>query len=504
MVIYELFIDGSLVLASPGAATPPPTGSVVSLETFSRGYDEPSSLVLRVDGDWRTAAYPADAVVDLRRDGVIVFQGLLDVPRPVLSTSSYPGMRYTAYDLCRALDGPTALTESGSASVRLSSGPLSSVVDQFLLLVADILTEKGVSDECAYVGGAGAIQALPVSLDAASIDDGFRQIAAAAPGVRVFLSPDPAGDLPKYTFVNLFGSPTHDLVMDETRVPELNIYRSLDGRAGAVKTLEGVTQGSADVEITERYWMVPAWDASLESRWTWHDAGERDNDGAETELSAVHRRFSFAAFTDAIGPDTPMGVEICSVWDDTNSRWRRVTILSLDWEARTLTLVLPALRQLGNWVGHRFNPNEPGRAKGATVRLCYSLSGAVGTPIFIQSVRHPATGFAGPVFDLAPMTCGYEAVITVPAGVNTEAYVRDAHTALSQPVTVGSIPLDEDLPADLWYLDRRLNITTASHGETGFEDLGAPLMGIRVAFAGGVSAVLEMEKDPSILLREGS
>lgn len=504
MAIFELLINGSLVLASPGAASSPSGSRAVSIERFSRAYDEPSNLALRVDGDWRWSPYSPDSVAVLYRDGACVFEGLLDAPRPVASLDTYPAVRYTAYDRTRALDGPVVLDGGGNASIPLDGGKLSDVVDEYLEFVAATLTEKGVSDTVVFAGGAGNIETLPVTLDATSVDAGLRRIAEAAPGVRVLLLPDAAGGLPTYTFVNLFGSSAYDLVMDAQYVRELDIYQSFEGRAGAVKTLEGSTRGSADVELEESRTLVPAWDSLLEATWTFAEPYTYDDAGKTLDYAAVYRKFSFAAFADELRSDMPMAVHAKIVPDDVNPRWMRLAITKIDWEAKTLTLDLPAIRSLGAFRTGFYNPKDPGRAKPAVCKLRFTRSGSASTPIIIGSARHPATGYAGRAYQMAPVTCGYERIIQVPAGVDRQAYAQDAHAAYSEPVTVGSIPIDGELVADLWRLDRRINITTDSHGETGFEALGAPLMGVEVAFGGGESATLALEKDPSILLRKGS
>lgn len=198
---------------------------------------------------------------------------------------------------------------------------------------------------------------------------------------------------------------------------------------------------------------------------------------------------------------------VLSEYDDVNPVWQQVSIAKLNLSASLVLLNLPAIMPLGS---RRYNPHEPGRAKPGPARLAFSRAGEVSTPIIINSYRWPPEGYAGIAYQLAPITCGYEKVVQVPAEVNAEAYVRDAHAAVSEPITSGQIPIRGDLPDDparpegMWLLSRRINVTTGSHGDTGHEALRAPLMGFRVDFAGGVSATLDLEYDRSEMLERGT
>ncbi len=503
MAIFQLFINGVRVLASPEAGGQS-SQSEVSLISLERTYDDPAKLVFRWGVDWRPSPYAADSLVELVRDDVVVFSGLLDLPRPVASVRQHSAIEYTAYDLRRALGFPPAMAAEDNASIRLDTGPLQDVVAAYLEYVGDTLAAYGMDPTIEYQAGAGGIQTLPVSLSAETVDGGFRQIAAAAPGVNLLVNPPAVlGGASRYTFVNVFSSPTHDLVIDQTRVPTLNIQQSIDGRYGAVRTLEGQTSASADTTLTTIRDLVPAWDPDLQDQWRVQHAYAVDGDGAPTELSQVYRRFSFAAFANLIQEDTPMVALVEILPDEVNAVFQRFEIASKDLAAQTVTLNLPAIKGLSHGTG-RFSPLEPGRGKPAPVRLHFSESATASAPIIINSARFPAQGYSGRAYGLAPTTCGAEKIITVPAGVNIEDYVRDAHAALSEPVTSGAIPLNDDLPADLWFLNRRINVTTESHGSTGFESLAAPLMGIRVEFAGGISARLDLHRDRSQMLRRGA
>ncbi len=102
---------------------------------------------------------------------------------------------------------------------------------------------------------------LPI--ENAAIDEGMRAITQQAPGVRVFI--DPNAGSPAYRFVNLYGSPRLDVVLDETRIAEFAVRQSLEGRAGVVRTTARRVMGSSPV--TQAVAMTPAWDEDLESTW---------------------------------------------------------------------------------------------------------------------------------------------------------------------------------------------------------------------------------------------
>ena len=505
MAVYQLFINSNLVVASPGGGSTPPAGTpVISLDTFERNYEGPSELVFRCHCDWRSPPYAADSVVTLLRDEREVFRGLLDLPRPLASVRSDPQVQYTAHGLGHALSNPTVVDDNDNASIALQPATLEEVVNTYLVYVSETLTAYGVDPTVQYLRGAGGIQTFPVTLEAESVDGGFRRIAAAAPGVHLLLLADPNGGAPRYTFVNVWASPAYSLVMDDLRIEDLSIQRSIEGRAGAVRTLQGETLGSADVTLNQLRDLAPAWNPALEAEWTLSNAFSHLDNGTKDALADVYRVFSFAAFAGEITPDTPMTALVEAIPDEVNPRWQRVSIVSVNWNAKTVTLNLPAVKALGKYRAGRYNPNEPGRAKPAPVRLQFAPSGSASTPIIINSVRFPEVGFSGTAYQLAPITCGYEKIIQVPPGVNTEDYVRDAHAALSEPTASGSVPIAGDLPDALWALDRRVNVSTASHGQTGYESLNAPLMGVRLAFAAGGSATLELDKDQTELLREGA
>lgn len=115
----------------------------------------------------------------------------------------------------------------------------------------------------------------------------------------------------------------------------------------------------------------------------------------------------------------------------------------------------------------------------------------------------PGNGYSGRAYALAPITCGYERLIAVPAGVDAERYVVQAFNVLSEPVVSGRLPISGDLPNALWMLGRRINIKRQSGGTTGYENLAAPLLGITVEFEGGGRCELEFSNDKSALLRGG-
>lgn len=498
MALYQLYIDEELVLQSPGDGAPV---SVISLVSFERTYDAPSKLVFVVHGDWRSPPYSADAIVALFVDEVLVFHGLLDLPRPTVRAGGYPAIEYAAYDRGRALTGPTVLGEDDRTSIELRSGALSTLIDTYLERVQDLLTTHGFDDVVDYVGGASTVQAMPVTLDAEPVDGGFHRIAAAAPGVHVFIKPYAGGH--RYCFVAVFAAPTYDLVLDGAiRVEELNIQQSIDGCAGAVRTLMGQTMGQADVQLPHETALAPAWDTELEAQWTWRQAFTKDASGAPTAMAAVFRRFSFEAVGDEITPETPMAAMVQVVGGE-DSVWQQQAIVAVDHDAKTLDLNLPAIKSLSRFKPGRLNSHVPGRAKAAPAKLRYNREATASTPIIIASARHPAEGYSGRAYTLAPITCGFTQIIQAPPGVNIADYVISAHAALSEPIVQGDIQISGELPAALWFLSRSINLTTAEHGSTGYEALAAPLMGIRVEFSAGGWARLSFSADHTDLLRGG-
>lgn len=502
MATYELHINNSLVLSADPEA--PDAGTGVSLVSLERDYDDPARLTIRAHGDWRSPPYEADSIAVLKRDGVSVFRGLLDLPRPVASESTYPLVEYAAHDDSRLLRFPVAMDSAGNPSIELAPGDLSTLVNQYLAQVAQVLADKGTEQAVTYEGGAGSIQALPVTLNELSVDAGFRRIAAAAPGVRVVAIPNSNGSRCQYTFVNLFGSPVIDVSIDVERIPELSIQQSIEGRAGAVITLSGRTIATADVELDQNKPLVPNWDPADEAAWTMHDAQTVDSDLGPSAKAKVYREFSFEAFADQVDEDTPMVALIKTIEDDVNPRWAKIAVASIDLTNKTLLLERPAIKNLHQRKAGRLEVYSPGRAKQATARLFFKQSGSASTPIFISSVRVPTSGFSGRAVQMAPRTMAYEKVVTVPDGVDAAKYAADVHRALSEPTVAGVIPLNQDLPLDFWFLNRRINLVSDSHGLTGYEGLLAPVMGISVNFEGGISSSIQFNRDDSQLLAEGA
>ncbi len=509
MASYSLMINGVTVAASSGPiGSSPAPGASVSLVSFERNYDDPSELVFRVLGDWRDTPYPPDSSVVLKVDGVIVFEGLLHLPRPVLATHEYPAVEYTAYDRSRALRGPAAVNAQGFPEINLPGGTLASVAAAYFALAADELTARGVSASPAFNSGADAVACFPVSINGETIDEAVRQIAAAAPGVRVLMAPPASiGGDSVYTFVRLMESPLFDVTLDDERVQSLDIQPNVDGRCGAVRTLGGQTQGSADVEAEEDVALTPAWNPALEPDWRLRDAYEKTPAGSpfDADKSLVFRAYTWE--DDGITEDRIRRAMIRIV-DDPNpldAVWQPRAIESVDAENKTVILKRPAIPpyHLRNRL-QALNPNHKGRSVAVPAKLRVAESGTASTPIYIVSFRVPEDGFAGRAFQMMPITCGYEKTVVVPGGVDREQYANDAFAALSEPVVTGSVPLDEGLPAALWRLDRRINLRTNSHGATGYEDLRAPLLGVSHQWAAGETATLQFNRDDSVALAEGA
>ncbi|MBX3396497.1 MAG: hypothetical protein KF841_14140 [Phycisphaerae bacterium] len=521
---YSLIINGSIVLGdAPAGALPIP----VSLVTFERNYDDPAELVIRVDGTWRGAPWACDTPARLERDGTIVFEGLIYLPIPVATQQDFPAVKLSILDRSHALRFDPAVNNDGFPEINLATGTLSSVIASFFAMtnVAAIMSAKGVSTSADFVAGADTVQCLPVSLGGESIDEAVRKIAASAPGVRVFLAPPAsAGDAPRYRFVRLYQTNAYDLTIDTTRVEQLSLTPSLDGRGGAVRTLGGKTQAGADVEVLEDVPLIPAWavvnppdpdpdylapgrDATNESNWTLKDAFDRTKETGEYAnefMAAVYRRFTWER--NDLTEDMIRVAHVERVHDDNPdaSRWVARPIESIDIANRVLWLKNPAIatRLVRNPHAYRYYSHR-GRSVAMAAKLRVRTEGTAATPIYIASHRVPETGFQGRAFQMAPIRCANELIIKVPAGVNVEQYCIAAHAALSEPTILGEVPLDGDLPAELFTLARRINLRTASHGSTGFEDLGAPLLGVSLAFDPAVRSSLKFNRDDSQQLPEG-
>lgn len=501
MAVYELLVDGQ----------PVPAALRASLVRYELGYDEPAKLVVRFDTDFRAQPYPTDALVELVVDGTRRFVGLFDPPRPYISAANEMFVEYTARDLADWAARMIPFNAQEQPSFALPPGPLSAAVAAYLAhaQVTEMLEQVGIAPAVLYTGGAESAETFPVSLDGASLDEAMRTVASKAAGIAVFL--DCSLDPPQYRFVALLGAPGYDLVVDDQRLAALDIQQSIEGRCGAVQTLAGQTTGSADivvdsVEVLTKDWPESYGDPELELApedfWSIADY-HRAAAGEPGPLADVYRRFRFAG---SVNPASPIRAEI-RVFEDpetpANDEWREVEIAEINFETKRVVLKEPAIKPPPGKRFGRYNIFEPGRAKGTAVRLWWSTQASVGGVINIPADRHPAEGFAGRVYQLAPRRGATTRLISVPPGVNRATYAQQAHAALSEPLVTGQVPIAGELPAELWGLARRLNIRSASHGATGYESLGAAVKGVRVEFDGGGRALVELSRDTSQLIREG-
>lgn len=509
MVTYSLKVDGAAVEQQQVRH---------SIVRYEANYDGPASLVVQCHVDWRSAPFAPDALVELFAAGARVFVGRFDPPRPFVSADNEQFVEYTVRDLRDHAARIVPFNPQGQPSFSLSPGRLDAVLAEYLATpeVLAALAACGIDAAAAFVGGAEELETFPVSLDRASLDEAMRQIAANAPGVGVRL--DAASNPPRYQFVNIFDAPLYDLVVDESRMAELDLIPGIDGRAGAVQTLAGQTTGTTPEQpLTQVGLLAADWDSlpnpttglTPEQEWVISDAAE-DDAGAPLSRAYVYRRFSFSHLLIGPVPPTPGSAVAAEVriYQDAenaaNDRWKRVDILAIDWEAGKLYLKEPALRHSAAAFFGRYNVHEPGRSKGASVRMRWSAAAGGRTTIYIEAERHPPVGFAGRILDYAPVRGATVKLISVPAGVNRVRYVQQAHAALSEPEWSGRIPLAGDLPAELWQFGRRVNLLSSSHGPTGYEALAAPIKGLRVSFAAGGEAEIELSTYPASTLREGS
>lgn len=505
---YRLKINDTTVLNGPPLAVAEGDG-VVDLIDFRRGYDGPAELRFRVYGDPGTPRFGADARVVLYRDDVLVFEGLTSLPRRSWSTDRYPHCEYTAFDYSNLLRRGTVLDENDNQSIALAGNTVGAIVTSLLELAGGQLTAErvGLEAEVNYRGGADALPAFPVTLQGQSFDEALRKIAAAAPGVALVMLPGFEEGESRYTFVNLYGSSPYQLLIDATRVPSLAIQQSIDDRCGAVRVLQGITQGETEFDLDQEVELTPDWTEDEENEWTWDDFFTRDKDGAPRSLAHVYRRFTYADPDDEITEATiPVGMTEVepNELDPEDGIWQRNEVVELNTSEKKVLLRWPSIRKLPNRKVYWFNKWDPGHAKPAATKMQYNASYTGQVPIVIEEQRLPGTGFGGRAYELAKQTCAFEKIITVPGGVTRAAYAQVAFRAFTEPLVNGSIPINEPLPADLWQLDRRINVATVGGHTTGFESMQAPLQSITVEFGGGESGSIEFNRDDTKILGEGN
>lgn len=535
MALVQLYLAGQRIVDS-AAALPPQAdffGRRVSLISLTKTYAEPAELVLHLYGDVRNPPVTADQRALLLIDGRPVFEGLTQPPTAILAAGQSPGVEVRAFDRRMVMANPTAMTRPPEEStnspqprIELNPGALRSLVDALLAHVGPELVARGVADRVDYRGGADAVECEPVSLNYATIDEAFARIAASAPGVRVCINPDVSGitttggALPRYTFVNLFGSNVARINLDVQRAAELSIRQSLAGCAGAVRVMPGITVGETEAEFEEWNWLRPGWNAAKEENFRLGVGGQIAIRGGEfvgnvfdpDEPSNCYRLWSFAHFADRVPRGAALRLvshqngsgSLPNTGFDEDTPLRVTTGLRVDWENSLVLSDTPL-------IGGGLNPFDPGRHKRRAgvqpadftlAALLYSRSGSGSANINILGQRHPpGTGFAGRAFQLAPTTCGYEAVVEVPPGVQREGYARQAHAVMSQPKYEGTVPIDEPSIDDGLLLDRRISFGLAAGGPIGWEQMDAPLMGVRLSFAGRIVGEYQFAYDAGELLR---
>lgn len=504
MVTIKVKVNGAEVfpsLSGIGRVTP------VSLRV---NYEDPAELTLQVDRDIWAPAFRADSRVQLWVDGVLRFEGLSGIPRPFAKVGGAVIQEIVCRDRAHAL-GQAGLADNwDNSAIELDAGALSAVLAQYLPFVQEHLERVGVDTAFQYENGAEGAECTPVTIGSGNVAGGFREIAAAAPGVMCWLHPgDGKTQKPAYRFTRIFESPQYDLAFEAVRVPEIDLQVSLDGRCGAVRTGRTSQWGQA-TEYLERE-LTPGWNSKLEAGWSPAKANQTSTANevamaperwADAQYYAwVYRRFSFAAFADILARNAAMVAVAYSTFEsDAPVSWF-IQVEDVDWETQHVMLRFPAIMDAP--AGQPFGRDYivSGAAKAATVALRFSYKGMTG--MFGESIRVPAQGFGGRAYQLAPITCGCERLIGVPAGVDNETYCRQAFMAMSEPIVSGRVPINGDLPADLWGLNRRINIVRESGDATGYEALAAPLLGVTVEFASGGAASLEFNTDRSLLVRGG-
>lgn len=491
---YQLYIADQKVLdtASPAAATPR-----VVLSHLARSFDGPAELGFAVLNQWRNSAWSADSDVRLERDGRVLFRGLLDLPA-TKATLGGSRLEFVAKD--RANIQRPAVATTGFTAIRLTPATLGDTGTQLLTHLATTLAAIGLQPTFAYSGGAEAIQCLQVDLANKTITEAIRMVAEAAPGVRVFL--DPTGDDgDQWRFVAVYNSPRVTIQIDVDRLPDFSIQRSLEGRCGAVRT--NSKTASSQNNTTVKAQLAPAWNTALQSSWTADQArSSTAASGAPSDMAKVYRIWSFASFASAVSKEFEIEALILKP-GFTTPVYQSSEIESIDWDAKTVTLVQPAVKMphYRKCAGGRFY-SVPGKATAADVYLRYTNNTQGSTTL--PGERYPQSGFAGRAVALAPITMAFEKQVEVPAGVPMAAYAADAFRALSEPLVEGGVTLYGDLPDAVLDLAARVSFATAGLGPTGYETLDAPVFGYRLNFSEqGNSAEIQFSSSKELMLQKG-
>lgn len=519
---YTLKIDGHL----------PEARLRCGLVGYERAYDGPAAVKFRCDTDWANPPYGGDRIVELWLPGateddapVRLFEGLLNGPAPFVTADNHRYVEYEAVDRCSLAAKLYPKNQYGNYSFNLRSRRLGAVLEEWLAYteVKQALDDAGIDRAVVFTGGAEEIENFPVSLSNATLDSAMREIARSAPGVGVLLdcAIEATSSKPRYRFVNLYGAALYDLAIDVTPIGKLQIKESIEGRGGAVQTLTGHTLGTTEMVLERRANLKPAWDQvtkvegkTLEQRWNSREAAKVDEATKKiSELGQVFRLYSFEDADPPPSPKSPVVVEKLvyvdpegSTTDPNSKKWKAVECLAIDYEKKTVLLKEPMIRTVSDRGEQIQNMIETSRCAGkaATMRIGWTANESGKASITIPSIRVPATGFSGRVSQLYPLRGRTTVNVAVPAGVDRARWVAFAHAQLSEPDYKGEIPIVGPPPVELLALALRINLTTATHGRTGYEHLQAPLKGISVEFSehNALGATLQLSRDTTELLKE--
>lgn len=493
----KLEVAGDIIASNIDAE--PAVRSDVDVQRLTRNYDGPAELAFSLRGQWLPNEFAAGLAVRFWINGDLAFEGRTNLPR-IGGSPAGLSTDFICHDGSSIYRAATTLT--GNTAWKINTGTLASAVAALFTQVGTQLGEMGLSITPVWSPtGAAGIPTLPVAIENLSVDDAVRKIAAAAPGVRVFV--DPNGGTPAYHFVQLFGSLVSEITIGlsaggVTRVvSDVQIERSLEGRCGAVRCNSRQASGST-AYTTDPTLLTPAWDTALESTWTLDDWKQTDAAGAETAKSLVFRKFSFAglpAGQPSAGAQILMQVSV-PVGSGVN-QWMDVEIDpdTVDLAARTITLKEPLLLGVPARRQARRNALIPGNARAASARIKFreKSSGTVTVP----GTRYPTSGFAGTAYGLDAVAMAFEQPVEVPEGIDQASYAAAAHAVLSEPTVKGSLTLENEMPDDFYRLARRINIRRTV-GVTGYEDLRAPLMAVDLRVLGGPTLLLDFSTERTL------
>lgn len=488
LLVYAT-IAGSVVAGNDPAH--PAVRNDTSIVSLRRDFVSPAELTLTTTG-WKPSIFAVEAAVRLYVGGVAVFDGLLMPPELPADDRGRAETLWRAVD--RSAIPRSATSSSGATTFTIASKYLWQAVPELLAHIATPMAEMGISAPAYFDGGAANVVCLPVTFNNVTVAEAIRLLAAAAPGVGVYLFYDAALGTNRWRFVRGHGLPATNVVIEDSIIGDVRIETSLDGRAGAVMTNPRQASGVVSNWQTTAT-LNAAWDALVQTNsWTAEISDAHDSNGGAMPSYYVFRRFSYAHLGDVIGDGTKVKVLIQQSAAPTVT-WveEEVDEDQIDTANKTITLRYPAVHP-------RADVRTPGKATAGAVKLRYqnSNSGYVTVP----GTRYPASGFSGKVTTIAPTLMAHVLNIEVPDGIDHAAYAQSAHAAYSEPLYRGEVSFKYSaIPGACYDMLGRFNFSSVKVGATGYESIAAPMTGFEVSFGGGGLMAVSLNSEKSPLVR---